>query len=422
MMKTWIEGELLYVKTPYNIALIEKLKRLGGRWDPKEKRWYLPKNTYKQLSRIVNDPNRHASLSRELRLKIIRDQMKRRSYSPKTIKSYMSHIKLYLGHLDRPCHNNNDEKASTVKLEIESASIQEARSSRMQLPESSSVQKLASSSMQEQESSSMQEQESVSMQEPESSTIQEAEPVAGVYYDSQILLDPETINGYMLYLLEVRHCGFSYCNQAINAIKLYLREFATINEDALIKIDRPKVEKKLPKVLSKNEVKQVFDATKNVKHKTALMLAYSCGLRVGEVTAMKWAHVDADRMIVSVIQGKGRKDRITNLSKVMVDQLRTYHSQYRTRTWIFENANHNGPISTRTLQRVFKNSANLCKINKEISFHSLRHSYATHLLEGGVDIRYIQELLGHSSCKTTEIYTHVSVKAIQNIVNPLDQL
>ncbi len=152
------------------------------------------------------------------------------------------------------------------------------------------------------------------------------------------------------------------------------------------------------------------------------MLAYSCGMRVSEVVNIRKEDVDSDRMIVHIVQGKGRKDRITTLSIKMLEQLNRYYDQYHPNNWIFENSNHNGKISPRTLQRVFEKAAELQGIKKHVTFHSLRHSYATHLLEGGVDLRYIQELLGHADSKTTEIYTHVSTKSIQNITNPLDQL
>ncbi len=166
----------------------------------------------------------------------------------------------------------------------------------------------------------------------------------------------------------------------------------------------------------------MLEVTSNEKHKSALMLAYSCGLRVSEVAMMQVKDIDSERMVVVVHQGKGRKDRITLLSEKMLDQLRIYYKTYRPKVWLFENPLKDGPISGRTLQQVFRNSAKKAEIRSDATFHSLRHSFATHLLENGTDLRFIQELLGHSSSKTTEIYTHVSRASLNRITNPLDQL
>lgn len=152
------------------------------------------------------------------------------------------------------------------------------------------------------------------------------------------------------------------------------------------------------------------------------MIAYSCGLRVSEVANLQLNDIDSDRMLITIRQGKGRKDRVTNLSKKMLTQLRNYYKEYKPNKWLFENLDKNAPITTRTLQKVYNRAAKKAGIKKKTTFHSLRHTVATHLLESGVDLRYIQELLGHSSSKTTEIYTHVSKKSIQGIPNPLDSL
>ena len=232
----------------------------------------------------------------------------------------------------------------------------------------------------------------------------------------------EVINRYLLYLISEKEASHSYCNQAVNAIKIYARKFSQISESEIIKLQRPRKEHKLPKVLSQQEVKRLFEVTENTKHKTELMLAYSCGLRVSEVAAMKVNDIDSQRMIVIIKQGKGRKDRQSMLSEKMLDQLRIYYKTYQPREWLFENQRRSGPISHRTLQNIFTSAVRKAGIRKKVTFHSLRHSFATHLLETGVDIRYIQELLGHKSSKTTEIYTHVSLASIQRIKNPLDSL
>lgn len=230
------------------------------------------------------------------------------------------------------------------------------------------------------------------------------------------------INEYILELLELKECSHSHCNQTINAIKICLKLTQPDQVEELLNLPRPKKEYKIPKVLSPSEVKKILDTTQNVKHKTALMIAYSCGLRVGEVVQLTVKDIDSERMVVLIKQGKGRKDRITNLSPKMLVQLRDYYKLYRPQHWLFENPTKDAPLSSRSLQKVYINSVEKAGIRKATSFHSLRHSFATHLLEAGVDLRYIQELLGHSSSKTTEIYTHVSTKSIQNIVNPLDRL
>lgn len=235
-------------------------------------------------------------------------------------------------------------------------------------------------------------------------------------------IDIENINKYLLYLLESKNFSHSYTNQAVNAIKSYLKVSKECSHKEIMKIQRPKIEKKLPKVLSKKEVKTILNVLNNKKHITQLMLAYSCGLRVSEVAKLKINHIDSDRMLIIIKQGKGRKDRVTNLSKKMLEQLRSYYKEYKPKTWLFEGQKPGSHISTRSLQNVFNSAVDKANIKKDVTFHSLRHSFATHLLESGVDLRYIQELLGHSSSKTTEIYTHVSKKSIQGIPNPLDTL
>lgn len=237
--------------------------------------------------------------------------------------------------------------------------------------------------------------------------------------------DIETINSYIIDLIENQKKSHTYCNQIISAVKMYFQASGLLKgdfEESFIHIERPKKEKKIPKVLSQQDIIKIFNVTENIKHRTIFMLAYSCGLRVSEVTNFKVSDIDSDRMLVIIRQSKGRKDRISTLSIKMLEQLRIYYKVYQPREWLFENQMHNGPMSQRTLQKVFNDALGKAKINKKATFHSLRHSFATHLLDSGVDIRYIQELLGHSSTKTTEIYTHVSTRSLQKIINPLDRL
>jgi integrase/recombinase XerD len=213
----------------------------------------------------------------------------------------------------------------------------------------------------------------------------------------------------------------SYQNQIVNAIKLYFKTIQNIKIE-LDKVHRPKRAKELPNVLSKEEVKSILMAPSNLKHKAMLSLIYSCGLRSGELIALKPVHIDSKRNIVLLKNAKGKKDRIAPLSLKILELLREYFKIYKPTTYLFEGQVSGMPYDARSLQQVLKQSIKKAGITKPVTLHWLRHSYATHLLESGTDLRYIQELLGHSSSKTTEIYTHVSTKSLQNIVSPFDTL
>ena len=213
----------------------------------------------------------------------------------------------------------------------------------------------------------------------------------------------------------------SYQNQIVNAIKLY---FKIVKETAIEidKIHRPRTEKALPNVLSKEEVKQIITAPTNLKHKIMLSLIYSCGLRCGELLALQPHHIDSKRNIVLLKNSKGKKDRIVPLSLKILELLREYYKVYKPKKYLFEGQKEGAPYDARSIQLVLKQALHKTGIKKPATLHWLRHSYATHLLESGTDLRYIQELLGHNSSKTTEIYTHVSTKNIQQIKSPFDDL
>jgi integrase/recombinase XerD len=213
----------------------------------------------------------------------------------------------------------------------------------------------------------------------------------------------------------------SYQNQIVNAIKLF---FATVRgtKIEIDKIHRPKREKVLPNVLSKEEIKLILNAHSNIKHKMMLSLIYSCGLRCGELLALRPVHIDSKRNIVLLINSKGKKDRIAPLSPKILEMLREYYVLFKPTTYLFEGVNPGETYSEKSLQSVLKQALKKVGITKPVSLHWLRHSFATHLLESGTDLRYIQELLGHNSSKTTEIYTHVSTKSIQQIKSPFDDL
>jgi len=187
-------------------------------------------------------------------------------------------------------------------------------------------------------------------------------------------------------------------------------------------IHRPRREKVLPNVLSKEEIKAILDAHVNIKHKMMLCLIYSCGLRCGELLALQPVHIDSKRNIILLKCAKGKKDRIVPLSPLILKMLREDYKIYKPKIYLFEGSILGEPYSEKSLQSVLKQAIKKVGIVKPVTLHWLRHSYATHLLESGTDLRYIQELLGHSSSKTTEIYTHVSTKSIQQIKSPFDDL
>ena len=228
------------------------------------------------------------------------------------------------------------------------------------------------------------------------------------------------VRRYLVFLIENNHSR-SFVDQAVSTIKLLYKEILP-KTDISMNIPRPKKDNRLPNVLNQNEVIRILQATDNEKHKTILFLIYSAGLRVGEVVRLKPGDIDSTRMLIRVNKGKGAKDRYTLLSQIALDQLRKYYKLYKPETWLFTGGKEGDHITERTVQRVFEASCSRAKIEKEASVHTLRHSFATHLLESGVDLRYIQELLGHASTKTTEIYTHVTQKNISEILSPLDKL
>jgi len=187
-------------------------------------------------------------------------------------------------------------------------------------------------------------------------------------------------------------------------------------------IHRPKKERKLPSVISKEEIKAILEAPRNTKHKVMLSLIYACGLRRSELIHLKPLDVDSKRKLLIVRQSKGNKDRVVPLSEKIIEMLREYYKVYRPKEWLFEGRFEGDQYSTTSLQKILKQALRYANINKPVTLHWLRHSYATHLLENGTDVRFIQEIFGHKSSKTTEIYTHVSTKSLQNIKSPYDDL
>ena len=236
-----------------------------------------------------------------------------------------------------------------------------------------------------------------------------------------IVIDNDDVIVYNNNFILKNGLSASYQNQIVSAIKLF---FAVITQTKidLELIHRPKRAKALPNVLSKEEVKTILEAHSNMKHRMMLSMIYSCGLRCGELLALEPVHIDSKRYIVLLKNAKGKKDRIAPLSPKILSMLRDYYAVYKPVTYLFEGRKPGFAYDSRSLQQVLKHALKKARIIKPATLHWLRHSYATHLLESGTDLRYIQELLGHNSSKTTEIYTHVSTKSIQQIKSPFDDL
>lgn len=244
-----------------------------------------------------------------------------------------------------------------------------------------------------------------------------------IFFRSKVVADitNEDVISYHNNFILKNNFSTSYQNQIVSAIKLY---FATLIDKKidLEKIHRPRREKLLPNVLSKQEIKIILEAHSNLKHKSMLSLIYSCGLRRSELLHLKLSDIDSKRNIVIIRQSKGKKDRITPLSPKILALLREYYQVYKPKKYLFEGQESGTTYSEQSLQSVLKQALQKVNITKPVTLHWLRHSYATHLLESGTDLRYIQELLGHNSSKTTEIYTHVSTKNLQQIKSPFDDL
>lgn len=235
------------------------------------------------------------------------------------------------------------------------------------------------------------------------------------------LLGEDEIREYLYYCITVKQLNEGTVNYILSALKFfYTKTLGRVwNVD---KLPRMKEGRKLPVVLSQSEIKAIFDATDNLKHKAILMTIYSAGLRISEAAKLKVTDIDSKNMQIIVRQGKGKKDRYTLLSKVTLNILREYWKRYRPSEYLFPGKDTAGPISVRTIQKAFGYAKDASGIKKNASVHTLRHSFATHLLDAGTDICYIQRLLGHTSIKTTTIYLHLRRMDLINIKSPLDTM
>ncbi len=253
---------------------------------------------------------------------------------------------------------------------------------------------------------------------------------------------PYTIRNYLQANRELlNHCDQYPKDVAADDVKLFMSErqnesspssvvlflagikyaYSTIlNNDITVSIRRPKKEKKLPTVLSKEEIKKLLSAINNEKSKLMISLVYACGLRVSELVSLEVGHLDLDDKTGVIKQSKGRKDRFFNIPEFLIEDIDEQMRNQKKQSQIHLFSGPKGKMSTRNIQKIVKNAGIKAEINKDVHTHTLRHSFATHLLENDVDIRKIQELLGHSDLSTTQIYTHVSTEELKKIKSPID--
>jgi integrase/recombinase XerD len=233
-------------------------------------------------------------------------------------------------------------------------------------------------------------------------------------------LDATKLRSYFLYCINTLKLSENTLHSRINAVKFYFEQVLR-REKFFFEIPRPKKPSILPKVISTKDIKKLFEVTTNIKHNTMLKLCYGMGLRVSEIVALKIKDIDSERMQVFIERGKGKNDRYVNLPESILLQMREYFKEYKPKMYLFE-GQYGGMYSVRSAQQVFKDALEKANINKTIGIHGLRHSYATHLMESGTDVMFIQKLLGHRDIKTTLRYVHVSKKEVKNIKSPLDSL
>jgi integrase/recombinase XerD len=231
----------------------------------------------------------------------------------------------------------------------------------------------------------------------------------------------DDLRAYLVHLVQHEHVSWSYYNQALCAIRFLYR--VTLGMDWLIQgIPFAKHQQTLPVVLSLQEVARFFQAVPGLKYRTLLMTAYAAGLRVSEVVALRAEDIDSRRMVIRVRQGKGRKDRYVMLSPQLLTVLRQYWKAARPKPWLFPGPDPEQPIHARSVHRACRQACREAGLSKHVSVHVLRHSFATHLLEAGTDLRTIQVLLGHRSIRTTALYTHVAAATLQATQSPFDRL
>ena len=233
-------------------------------------------------------------------------------------------------------------------------------------------------------------------------------------------LNEGDVKSFLLSIVQVRKLSQSSLKINYSALR-FLYETTLGKGWVMDRIPYPKTTKSIPRILAKSEIQKIFDATVTLKQRVMLMVTYSAGLRISETARLKITDIDSNRMLLRVDQGKGNKDRYTLLSQVALETLREYWKEYRPKNWLFpKDTRPEDHVPIDTIRQTFKRAKNEASITKPASCHTLRHSFATHLLEAGTDLHTIQLLLGHSSIRTTTVYLHVSNKNLSKIVSPLD--
>jgi len=243
-----------------------------------------------------------------------------------------------------------------------------------------------------------------------------------VYFERNGITHPDRINSEMIIDFLKKINEPSTHSAYHSAIKIYYKKIAHIGIEKFKYIERPKRNKKLPIVLSQDEIQKMFSVCENLKHKTIFALLYACGLRVSELINLRWQNIDRSRMIINIIAGKGKKDRQVMLPKNIIPLLENYYREYKSKEFVFNGQNKSPQYSAKSVGEVVKQLANKAEINKRTYTHLIRHCTGTHLVENGTDINLIQKIFGHSSVKTTNIYTHISHNLISKINSPINNI
>uniref|UniRef100_A0A7V3E8X0 Integrase n=1 Tax=Ignavibacterium album TaxID=591197 RepID=A0A7V3E8X0_9BACT len=232
------------------------------------------------------------------------------------------------------------------------------------------------------------------------------------------VIDQNVLLNYFNYLKQTKNFSYSSVKQALASIRFLFLDVLKkeVDFDFFIKMKKPN---SLPNILTTEEVKSIINSIENLKHRAIISTIYSCGLRISEAVNLEIKDIDSKAMTIKIVNAKGKNDRIVMLSEKLLELLRKYFKEYRPKIYLFEGQN-GGKYSARSIQQIFNNAVKKIKIKKKVTVHSLRHSFASHLLDSGTDIRFIQELLGHKHLSTTQIYTHINPASVKKIKSPFD--
>lgn len=355
--------DVVFVKFPYDKELVNAVRAIdGAQWSQGKNTWYITKNSF-NLNTLFNKLKPSAFIDYSMLKSIPSNKRSKKKVKVKITKPKIVFPKSYSDKLDQKRYSNNTKSIYTNYF---------------------------------------------------SDFIR--------FFKNRILdtISSDEINNYILSLIKENNISPSQQNQRINAIKFYYEKVLD-NDKTFYNIERPLKARTLPNVLSPNEIKMMIDNTTNVKHKCIISLLYSAGLRRSELIRLQITDILSDQMLLKIEHGKGNKDRYVGLSKYMLDLLRVFYAEYKPKLWLFESPKGD-QYSGSSIVKVVKSAAKKAGIVRRVTPHMLRHSFATHHLESGTDLRYIQEFLGHSSTKTTEIYTHVAKTDFSRFKNPLDEI